>query len=62
MPDKKHLYRSKNNKMIAGICGGIAEYINTDPTIVRIILVLLAFTGLPLIVYPILWIIIPLKT
>ena len=41
------LYRSRTNKKIAGICGGIAEMIDTDPTIVRLIVVVLALvTGL----------------
>jgi phage shock protein PspC (stress-responsive transcriptional regulator) len=35
----KRLYRSNKNRMLAGICGGIAEYFNTDPTIVRLIAV-----------------------
>lgn len=39
----KKLYRSRFNKKIAGVCGGIAEYFNIDATIVRIIWVVLAF-------------------
>ena len=34
--EQKRLYRSNNNKMICGVCGGVAEYINIDPTIVRL--------------------------
>ena len=34
---KKKLYKSRKNKMIGGVCGGLAEYLNMDPTIVRII-------------------------
>lgn len=41
----KQLYRSKRNKVIGGVCGGIAEYFDTDPTIVRLICVLLFFSG-----------------
>ena len=33
---KKRLYKSNENKMIDGVCGGIAEYINIDPTLVRL--------------------------
>ncbi|QQY78802.1 phage shock protein C (PspC) family protein [Keratinibaculum paraultunense] len=40
---EKKLKRSRNDRMIAGVCGGIAEYFNIDPTIVRIIWVLLCF-------------------
>lgn len=43
--EQKKLYRSDSNKMIAGVCGGIAEYINLDPTIVRLLWVLLSFMG-----------------
>lgn len=32
----KRLYRSKQEKMIAGVCGGVAEYINLDPTLIRL--------------------------
>jgi phage shock protein PspC (stress-responsive transcriptional regulator) len=59
----KQLYRSTNNKMIAGVCGGLAEYFNIDPVIVRIIaLILLLPGGLPgFIPYVILWIAVPTK-
>lgn len=61
METPKKLKRS-NNKMLAGICGGIAEYLNLDPTVVRIAYVLLsillaAFPGI--IVYLILMLIMP---
>ena len=39
----KRLYRSNNQKMIAGVCGGIAEYLHVDPSIVRLITVVLVF-------------------
>lgn len=42
---EKRLYRSVENKMLAGVCGGIAEYFGVDPTIVRLLGVLLACTG-----------------
>lgn len=59
--DKK-LYKSSENRMIAGVCGGIGEYFNVDPTIIRLLWVLLSiptalFGGL--IVYIIAAIIIP---
>ncbi|MCL2287327.1 MAG: PspC domain-containing protein [Firmicutes bacterium] len=40
---KKRLYKSNTNRVISGVCGGIAEYFNIDPTIVRIAWVLLGF-------------------
>ena len=33
---EKKLYKSETNKMLAGVCGGIAEYFNIDPTLVRL--------------------------
>ena len=39
----KKLYRSKSNRMIAGVCAGVAEYLNIDPTVVRVIWVIAAF-------------------
>lgn len=59
MSDKR-LYKSKVNKMIAGVCGGIAEYFNVDPTIVRLAwLVFTCLGGSGLIAYIIAAIIIP---
>lgn len=39
----KRLYKSRTNKMICGVCGGIAEYFNIDPTIVRLAFVAFSF-------------------
>ena len=58
--DKK-LYRNTSNKMIAGVCSGLAEYINIDPTIVRLIWALIALGGAGIIAYLIAAIIIPEK-
>jgi phage shock protein C len=58
----KKLYRSKKNKVIAGVCAGIADYFNVDPTIVRLIYVLLTiFTAIApfVIIYLVMWIIVP---
>ena len=41
----KRLYKSRKNRMIAGVCGGIAEYFNVDPVLIRLIAVLFFFTG-----------------
>ena len=41
----KRLYRSRRNRVIAGVCGGIAEYFNIDPVVVRLLAVLLFFAG-----------------
>lgn len=43
--ESKKLYRSRSQRMICGVCGGIAEYFNIDPTIIRLVWVLFALTG-----------------
>ena len=58
--DKK-LYRNTSNKIIAGVCSGLAEYINVDPTIVRLIWALIALSGAGLVAYLVAAIIIPEK-
>ena len=60
----KRLYRSTTDRKIAGVCGGLAEYFNIDPVIIRIIAVVLLLPGgLPGVVpYLILWIIVPEDT
>ena len=56
----KRLYRSRNERMIAGVCGGIAEYFNIDPTLVRLVFVFAALAGGPgLIAYLIMLIVVP---
>ncbi|HAC56189.1 TPA: PspC domain-containing protein [Candidatus Saccharibacteria bacterium] len=59
----KKLYRSTNQRFIAGVCGGIAEYFDIDVTIVRLIAVALLLPGgLPGVVpYIIMWIVVPSK-
>lgn len=57
----KRLYRSTTDKMIGGVCGGIAEYFDIDPVIPRIVAVILLLPGgLPgFLPYVILWLIVP---
>ena len=56
----KKLYRSRSERRIAGVCGGLAEYFNVDPTLVRLLFVLgLLFVGGTLWAYIILMIVIP---
>jgi len=56
----KRLYRSGKEKIIGGVCGGLAEYFSVDPTLIRLLWVffILAF-GTGLLAYIIAWIIIP---
>ena len=55
----KRLYRSRTDRMIGGVCGGIAEYFNVDPTLVRLAGVILLFAGIGVPAYLIAWIIVP---
>ena len=56
----KRLFRSQKNKIIAGVCAGIAEYFDIDPIIVRILFVLTAlFQGVGFLAYIIMWIVVP---
>lgn len=56
----KKLYRSRTSSMIGGVCGGLAEYLEVDPTIVRLGFVLLGlYSGIGIAAYLILWIIVP---
>jgi phage shock protein PspC (stress-responsive transcriptional regulator) len=59
----KRLYRSTTDKKIAGVCGGLAEYTNSDPTIWRVLFLLLLLPGgIPgPLVYIIMWITVPEK-
>ena len=60
---KKRLYRSRSDRMIWGVCGGLAEYFNIDPTIVRVIAVFLIFAnGIGILAYIILAIVVPLES
>lgn len=59
--EPKKLYRSQNNKMIAGVCGGLAEYINIDPTVVRLLWVIFGFVGFGVLAYIIAAFIIPVQ-
>ena len=58
---EKKLYHSKTNKMLAGVCGGLGEYANLDPTIVRLIAVLIGLSGAGLVAYLVCAVIIPEK-
>lgn len=56
----KKLYRSRTNRMLGGVCGGLAEYVNIDANILRIIwVVAVLFGGFGLLAYILAWIIIP---
>ncbi len=56
----KKLYRSQN-RQIAGVCGGLAEYINIDSTVIRVIWALVGLTGAGIVAYLVCALIIPEK-
>lgn len=59
-PQPKKLYRSRKNRSIAGVCGGLAEYLGADVTLLRLVtLFMILFGGLSIWAYVILWIVIP---
>ena len=43
--EMRRLYRSRRNRIIAGVCGGIGEYLNIDPTIIRILAIIIPGFG-----------------
>ena len=55
----KKIYRSESDRMIAGICGGIGEYFDIDPTLVRVLFAFILLSGTGFFLYLILWAIIP---
>jgi phage shock protein PspC (stress-responsive transcriptional regulator)/uncharacterized FlaG/YvyC family protein len=55
----KSLYRDENNKVLGGVCSGIAAYFNIDPVIVRVLFVVFGITGVGFLLYLILWIFVP---
>jgi len=62
MPKSKKLFRSKSNRMFAGVFGGLGEYLETDSTVLRVVFVLITiFSGFVpgLIAYLAAWLIIP---
>jgi phage shock protein C len=56
----KRLFRSRQERMLGSVCGGLAEYLGLDPTVVRLVFLLLFFLGgQGLLVYLIMWLIVP---
>lgn len=59
-PNYRRLYRSPDDRVIAGVCGGMGEYFGVDPVILRLILVVLVlFGGSGIVLYLLAWLIIP---
>lgn len=60
--ENKKLYRNENGSLIAGVCGGLADYFDIDVTLIRVIFVLLLIGGgSGFLIYVVLWVITPIK-
>jgi len=60
MKKSKRLYRSEKNKILGGVCGGIAEYFGVDPVLIRLLWVIITLAwGSGILLYIIAWIIMP---
>ena len=58
--EPRKLYRSETQRMVAGVCGGLAEYFNLDVTVMRVLfLILSVFGGSGSVIYVVMWIIVP---
>jgi len=58
----KRLYRSGKDKILAGVCGGLGEYFNVDPVIIRILWIVFSLAyGVGIIAYIIAWIVVPVN-
>lgn len=58
----QRLYRSETDRILGGVCGGIGEVYDTDPTLVRLVTIILIFSGLSPLIYLIAWLIIPTES
>ena len=62
MSQYKQLFRSRDNRMVAGVCAGLGEFLEIDPTVMRLVFViagLLGYVGPLLLVYLVLFIVVP---
>ena len=57
----KRVYRSRTEKVLGGICGGLGRYFHVDPVLLRIIWVILGLSGVGIVAYIVCWIVIPLE-
>jgi phage shock protein PspC (stress-responsive transcriptional regulator) len=59
MAQTRKLYRSQTNRKLAGVCGGLAEYFNTDATLIRVLFVVLTLLGgSGIVIYLVMWILV----
>jgi len=55
----KRLYRNMDDRLLGGVCSGLGAYVNLDPVIVRVIFVIATLSGISILIYLIMWIVIP---
>lgn len=62
-PDtRKRLYRSRKDRVIAGVCGGLADYFHMDPTWIRLLFLIFLFLGgSAILVYLVMWLVVPIE-
>ena len=58
----RQLRRSRQDKVLAGVCGGLARYLGIDPVVIRVLMVVLIFAGVGIVAYIVAWIVIPEAT
>jgi phage shock protein C len=60
-PESRKLYRSRNNRMIAGVCAGLAEFFGIDPTVVRLLFAAGALLGFGsfILIYIVMFVVVP---
>ena len=60
MDPGRKLYRSRTDRKLGGVCGGLAEYFNLDPTLIRVLFIILAVLGgSGVVIYLAMWILVP---
>jgi phage shock protein C len=60
MDPTRKLYRSRSDRKLAGVCGGLAEFFSLDPTLIRVLFVVLALAGgSGIVIYLVMWIMVP---
>ena len=57
----ERLMRARYDKIVSGVCGGLAAYFQIDPIIVRVVMLLVMMTGVGFILYPVLWVLMPVE-
>jgi phage shock protein C len=59
MAPRKRLFRSRSNRRLAGVCGGIGDFTGLDPTLIRVGFIIFGLVGVGELVYLLMWLIVP---